>query len=109
VNRTLRLALVLSAFGFAGGCVSLTPAQKDTMADVQHFADATAATYGMMRIPVTVQPATNLGIGGVYRQGNFYLNANMLDSGHLTAVVAHELGHYMLGHDRPRVCRWRTS
>jgi hypothetical protein len=59
VNRTPRLALVLSALGVAGGCVSLTPAQKDTVADVQHFADATAATYGMMRIPVTVQPATN--------------------------------------------------
>ena len=30
MKRTLRLALVLSALGFAGGCVSLTPAQKDT-------------------------------------------------------------------------------
>jgi hypothetical protein len=99
VKRRLRLALVLSTLGFAGGCVTLTPAQKDTVADVQRFADATAAAYGLMRIPVTVQAPTNLGIGGVYRQGNFYLNANMLDSGHLTAVVAHELGHYVLGHE----------
>jgi len=99
VKRALRLALVLSALAFAGGCVTLTPAQKDTVADVQRFADATAAAYGLMRISVSVQAPTNLGIGGVYRQGNFYLNANMLDSGHLTAVVAHELGHYVLGHE----------
>jgi hypothetical protein len=83
----------------AGGCVSLTPQQKDTLTDVQRFADATAAAYGLMRIPVTVQPGTNLGIGGMYRQGNFYLNAGSLDSGHLTALVAHELGHYVLGHE----------
>ncbi len=81
MSRALRLALVLTVLGFgASGCVSLTPAQKETVADVQRFADATAATYGMIRIPVTVQAATNLGIGGLYRQGNFYLNVNMLDS-----------------------------
>jgi hypothetical protein len=99
VTRTLRLALVLSAVGLAGGCVTLTPVQKSTVADVQGFADATAAAYRVMRIPVTVQAPTNLGIGGVYRQGNFFLNANALDSGHLTALVAHELGHYVLGHE----------
>ena len=99
MTRTLRLALVLSAVGLAGGCVTLTPVQKSTVADVQGFADATAAAYRVMRIPVTVQAPTNLGIGGVYRQGNFFLNANALDSGHLTALVAHELGHYVLGHE----------
>ena len=97
---TRRLAFVPSLLVLvAAGCVSLTPAQKDTVAEVQRFADATAAVYGLMRIPVTIQAGTNLGIGGVYRQGNFYLNANMLDSGHLKAVVAHELGHYVLGHE----------
>jgi hypothetical protein len=81
------------------GCVSLTPRQQDTLVDVQRFADATAAAYGMVRIRVNVQPGTNLGIGAVYRQGNFYLNADTLDSGHLTALVAHELAHYVLGHE----------
>src|SRR5262247_3553466 len=100
MTRRLRLALVPSLLVFvAAGCVSLTPVQQGTVAEVQRFADATAAAYGLMRIPVTIQAGTNLGIGGVYRQGNFYLNANMLDSGHLTAVVAHELGHYVLGHE----------
>ncbi len=100
MRRRLRLALFPSLLVFVlAGCVSLTPTQKDTAAEVQRFADATAAAYGLMRIPVTVQAPNNLGIGGVYRQGNFYVNANMLDSGHLTALVAHELGHYVLGHD----------
>ncbi|MGH7339931.1 MAG: ImmA/IrrE family metallo-endopeptidase, partial [Candidatus Rokuibacteriota bacterium] len=98
--RRLGVALIAGALGFAGGgCVSLTPQQTDTLADIQRFADATAAAYGLMRIPVSVQPATNLGIGGSYRQGNFFLNARTLDSGHVTALVAHELGHYVLGHE----------
>jgi hypothetical protein len=100
MKRRVRLALAFAVLGLvAGGCVSLTPRQKDTLTEVQQFADATAAAYGLMRISVTVQPGTNLGIGGVYRQGNFYLNADTLDSGHLTALVAHELGHYVLGHE----------
>ena len=94
------LALVAGVLGVvASGCVSLTPPQQDAVADVQRFADATATAYGLMRIPVTVQGATNLGIGGQYRQGNFYLNVNTLSSGHLNALVAHELAHYVLGHE----------
>ena len=50
-------------------------------------------------IRLTIEPATNLGIGGRYRQGNFYLNETQLNSGGLTALVAHELAHYVLGHD----------
>ena len=100
MERRVRLALAVALLGFVGGgCVSLTPQQKDTLTDVQRFADATSAAYGLMRIAVTVQPGTNLGIGGTYRQGNFYLNASALNSGHLTALVAHELGHYVLGHE----------
>jgi hypothetical protein len=100
MKSRFRLALAVALLGFVGGgCVSLTPQQKDTLTDVQRFADATSAAYGLMRIPVTVQPGTNLGIGGTYRQGNFYLNADALNSGHLTALVAHELGHYVLGHE----------
>src|SRR5574341_1119896 len=91
---------LLVAFAIAvGGCVTLTPQQQDMVAEAQRFADATTAAYDLPRIRVTVQPATNLGIGGHYRQGNFYLNVQMLNSGNLTAVVAHELAHYVLGHD----------
>src|SRR5712691_5131191 len=91
---------ILVAFAVAvGSCVSLTPQQQDKVAEVERFADATAAAYKLSRIRVAIEPATNLGIGGRYHQGNFYLNERMLGSRSLTAVVAHELAHYVLGHD----------
>lgn len=94
---SLTLALTLVSVG----CVTLTPQQQDTVAEVHLFADATAVAYDLPRIRVTIEPATNLGIGGRYRQGNFYLNVRMLGSSSLTAIVAHELAHYVLGHDMP--------
>ncbi len=97
---TRRHGFVVAAFVIGvGGCAHLTPQQQDTVADVQRFADGTATTYNLPRIRVTIEPATNLGIGGRYRQGNFYLNVRMLGSGGLTAVVAHELAHYVLRHE----------
>jgi Zn-dependent peptidase ImmA (M78 family) len=83
----------------AAGCVTLTPPQQARVAEVQRFADATADAYGVSRIRLTIEPANNLGLGARYRQGNFYLNVGMLGSAHLEAIVAHELGHYLLGHD----------
>src|SRR6185436_15512842 len=77
------------------------PVQRDTVADVQRFADATTAAYKRPPIRVTIDRATNLGIGAYYRQGNFYLNETQLDTGNVTALVAHELAHYVLGHDAP--------
>jgi len=94
-----RIAIVLALTVLTGGCVTLTPVQRDQVAEVQQFADATTAAYKLPPIRLTIEPATNLGIGGRYRQGNFYLNETQLTSGGLTALVAHELAHYVLGHD----------
>lgn len=58
MKRGLRLAVIFSVLGFVGGCITLTPHQRDTVADVQRFADATAAAYNLVRIPVTVEPST---------------------------------------------------
>jgi hypothetical protein len=96
-----RIAVFLVLTITIGGCVSLTPVQRDSVADVQRFADATTTAYKLAPIRLTIEPATNLGIGGRYRQGNFYLNETLLTSGGLTALVAHELAHYVLGHDTP--------
>jgi hypothetical protein len=95
------MAMVLAVAIGVSGCVSLTPQQQDVVTDVQRFADATAAAYNLPRVRVTIEPETNLGIGGRYRLGNFYLNVRMLNAGHLNALVAHELAHYVLGHDTP--------
>ncbi len=100
--RSPRAALVaLGVAGVLAGCVTLTPKQQETLDDVRRFADATAAAYDVPRIRVNVEPGTNLGIGGRYRQGNFYINVGMIHSRNLNSLVAHELAHYVLGHDVP--------
>jgi hypothetical protein len=97
--RMTRIAIVVLLAVMTGGCVTLTPLQRDSVEDVQRFADATTTAYKLAPIRLTIEPATNLGIGGRYRQGNFFLNQTQLSSGGLTALVAHELAHYVLGHD----------
>lgn len=94
-----RRALVAALGLLAAGCLTLTPGQQEQAAEVRRFADATADAYGVSRTRVTIEPATNLGIGARYRHGNLHLNVRMLGSPHLEAIVAHELGHYLLGHD----------
>ena len=81
------------------GCVSLTPQQQDKVAEIQRFADRATALYGKPSIRISTQRATNLNIGAIYRQGNIFVNVRMLDSPNLTKLMAHELGHYVLGHD----------
>ena len=78
MKRALRLVCSICVVVFVGGCVSLTPVQQDLVAEVQRFADATTQAYGLMRVRVSVQSSNRLGIGGVYRQGNLYLNADAL-------------------------------
>ena len=83
------------------GCVTLTPQQQNIVAEIQGFADATAAHYQVSRVGIVIEPATNLGIGARYQRGHCYVNVRMLGSRALTVIVAHELAHYVLGHDIP--------
>ena len=71
--------MLLAASLLVSACVSLTPQQR--------------AKFD------SIQPATNLNIGAMYRQGNVFVNVRMLDSPGLTKLIAHELGHYVLGHE----------
>ena len=96
-----RISLIVALAVTTSGCLTLTPMQRDAVVEVQRFADATTTAYKLPSIRLTIEPATNLGIGGRYRQGNFYLNETQLTSANLTALVAHELAHYVLGHDAP--------
>lgn len=92
--------LAMMALGFvAAGCLTLTTRQQDRIAEIRSFVDATTAAYRLPPVRLTIEFATNLGIGARYRQGNLYVDVRMLDSPNLTAIVAHELGHYVLGHD----------
>ena len=59
-----------------------------------------AGVVGVARISVLVGSNVE-GVGGSYRQGLFTLSTPMLSSRHRDSIVAHELAHYLLGHDRP--------
>src|SRR5262245_8829866 len=93
--RTIPLLLLVLILT---GCVSLTPPQEQRLDEVQRFADRATAVYGKPSLTISVQRATNLNIGALYRQGNIFLNERMLDSANLKKTIAHELGHYVLGH-----------
>ena len=94
-----RLPVILAASLLLAGCVSLTPQQRAKVDEIESFADRTTAIYGLPGVRISIQPATNLNIGATYRQGNIFVNVRMLDSPNLTKVIAHELGHYVLGHE----------
>jgi Zn-dependent peptidase ImmA (M78 family) len=91
--------VLLAASLLLGGCVSLTPQQRTKVDEIQSFADRTTRIYDLPGVRISIQPATNLNIGAMYRQGNIFVNVRMLDSPSLTKVIAHELGHYVLGHE----------
>lgn len=93
-------AAVLSVALLATGCVSLTPAQQRGADQVRALADATARVYGVPRIAVVVGDNVD-GVGGTYRRGLFTITTSMLTSRHRDSIVAHELAHYLLDHDRP--------
>jgi Zn-dependent peptidase ImmA (M78 family) len=94
-----RLLGILAASLLLAGCVSLTPQQRAKVDEIQSFADRTTKVYDLPGVRISIQPATNLNIGAMYRQGNIFVNVRMLDSPNLTPLIAHELGHYVLGHE----------
>ena len=83
-----------------GGCVTLTPSQEQSASDVRAFADRTARAYGMAPIHFLVSHNAD-DPPGSYRRGFFAISAITLDSTFRDAIVAHELAHYVLGHDAP--------
>jgi Zn-dependent peptidase ImmA (M78 family) len=93
-----RLPGILAA-SLLAGCVSLTPEQRAKVDEIQSFADRTSRVYDLPGVRISIQSATNLNIGAMYRQGNIFVNVRMLDSPSLTKLIAHELGHYVLGHE----------
>lgn len=64
------------------------------------FADRTAHLYGLPSIHVLVS-ANPRGPAGLYRRGYFAVSERTLSSSFRDAIVAHELAHYVLGHDAP--------
>jgi len=95
------LGLVALCFALAvAGCATLTPAQRRSESEVRLFADRTARAYGLPPIHVLVSHNPS-DPPGSYRRGFFAVSAVTLVSTFRDAIVAHELAHYVLGHDAP--------
>ena len=98
LGRTVGL-LVATAWLLAA-CSTLTPAQQQSDAEVRGFADRTARAYGLPAIHVLVSHNPQ-DPPGSYRRGFFSVSSTTLTSTFRDAIVAHELAHYVLGHDAP--------
>ena len=94
IVASLGLALALT------GCASLTPKQQQSAEEIRSFVADTARAYAVPRIYVLVGNDVS-NIGGTYRRGMITVSTGMLASRHRDSLIAHELAHYLLGHDAP--------
>jgi hypothetical protein len=76
----------------------MSPAQNRSLEEVRAFADDTARLYGLPQIHVLVSHNPDSPVGS-YRRGFLAVNQLVLRSEFRDAIVAHELAHYVLGHD----------
>ncbi len=90
----LVLALLLA------GCATLTPAQEHSAAELRELIDRVTRAYGVRPVHLLVGDDAE-SIGGTYRRGMITVSTPMLFSRYRDSVIAHELGHYLLGHDEP--------
>ena len=98
--RASRLAGLVATVALAAACSTLTPGQDRSLDEVRAFADETARRYGREPIAVLVSHDPDSPVGS-YRRGFFAVNRLVLISEFRDAIVAHELAHYVLGHDAP--------
>ena len=97
----LRVRVLLAAACLAlAGCVTLTPPQEASLAEVRVLIDGTTRAYGKRPVYVLVGNAVP-GVGGTYRRGMMTISTPMLLSKSRDSLVAHELAHYLLGHEIP--------
>ena len=91
---------LVCAAALLAACSSLSPSQDRSLDEVRGFADDTARRYGLPPIHVLVSHNPESPVGA-YRRGFFAVNRLVLGSEFRDAIVAHELAHYVLGHDAP--------
>jgi hypothetical protein len=98
--RVLGACGLLLVTVIVSGCVSLTASEQRGADEVRAMADELARIYDVRRIAVLIGDNVD-GVGGTYRQGLFTITTSMLTSRYRDEIVAHELAHYLLDHDRP--------
>ena len=94
------MARLVAVAALAAACSTLTPGQDRSLDEVRAFADETARRYGREPIHVLVSHNPDSPVGS-YRRGFFAVNRLVLGSEFRDAIVAHELAHFVLGHDAP--------
>ncbi len=82
------------------GCATLTPAHEHSAAEVRDFIAGVARAYDVRPVHLLIGDDSQ-SIGGTYRRGMITVSTHVLFSRYRDSVVAHELGHYLLGHDEP--------
>jgi hypothetical protein len=103
--RALSLGLAVLA---ATGCATLTPAQQTSLDEVHAFVATAAKAYQVPPLRVLTGD-TYTGLGGQYRPGLLIISNTLLLNSHRDKVVAHELAHYLLGHDVSRILSRQLS
>jgi hypothetical protein len=97
----VRLHIAAATTLLLSACATLPPAQEAGLKKAQQIADATTKLYGIGRIRVFADDRLPAGVGaGYYGQSSrILIRPEMLVyDRHLTALVAHELGHATLGY-----------
>ena len=82
------------------GCATLTPAQQQSAAELREFVDRVARAYDVRPVHLLVGDDAQ-SIGGTYRRGMITIATPVLFSRYRDSIIAHELAHYLLGHDEP--------
>ena len=93
------IARFLIVFVLAG-CATLTPAQEHSAAELRDFIDRVTRAYHVRPVHLLVGDDAE-SIGGTYRRGMITVSTPVLFSRYRDSIVAHELAHYLLGHDEP--------
>jgi hypothetical protein len=85
------------------GCATarLPPAQDDGLVAVRAMVDHTIRVYGLPSIEVRVGATAYASGGAFYKGGVMYVHPDQLTRPSRDALIAHELGHAVLGHEMP--------
>jgi hypothetical protein len=95
------MTLVLAALA-TSACLTFTPEQEKGAAEVRALADEAFRLYKVLRIPIIIGDHVQ-GTGGDYRGTSITLSTRALTSSTRDKIVAHELAHYILGHETFRL------
>lgn len=108
LKLTLKLAAASFIFGLLVGCTTLTPRQELGAVSTRVFLQESARVYGQPA-PGLVIGAHTPGIAATYRRGTFYVSETILEQRWRDALLAHEVGHWLLDHDAPLRSTDRTG